>query len=199
MIIINNELIDVPKKKRVFQLFLKYIVCPLQSSMVIIDQGRAHQRVLYERFLSSITSKKSLSQQLLFPLEIKLNAKQINEYQEVKDIIESLGFKIKQKKESIFLIEGCPENFPQSKIEELIESILSNDYNEKIKENFSQADKIAKILAKKLSIKTGKTLESEELHSLLDDFFGCKETRVSPFNKPIFITLEKSQIDHKLN
>ena len=195
----NNELIDVPKKKRVFQLFLKYIVCPLQSSMVIIDQGRAHQRVLYERFLSSITSKKSLSQQLLFPLEIKLNSKQINEYQEVKDIIDSLGFKIKQKKESIFLIEGCPENFPHSKIEELIESILSSDYNEKIKENFSQADKIAKILAKKLSIKTGKNLESEELHSLLDDFFGCKETRVSPFNKPIFITLEKSEIDHKLN
>ena len=194
-----NELIDVPKNKRVFQLFLKYIVCPLQSSMVIIDQGRAHQRVLYERFLSSITSKKSLSQQLLFPLEIKLNAKQINEYKEVKDIIESLGFKIKQKKESIFLIEGCPENLPQSKIEELIESILSSDYNEKVKENLSQADKIAKILAKKLSIKTGKTLESEELHSLLDDFFGCKETRVSPFNKPIFITLEKSQIDHKLN
>ena len=195
----NDELIDVPKNKRVFQLFLKYIVCPLQSSMVIIDQSRAHQRVLYERFLSSITSKKSLSQQLLFPLEIKLNAKQINEYLEVKDIIECLGFKIQQKKEYILIIEGSPENFPQSKIEELIESILSSDYNEKLKDNFSQADKIAKILAKKLSIKTGKRLESEELYSLLDDFFGCKETRVSPFHKPIFITLEKSQIDQKLN
>ena len=195
----NDELIDVPKNKRVFQLFLKYIVCPLQSSMVIIDQSRAHQRVLYERFLSSITSKKSLSQQLLFPLEIKLNAKQINEYLEVKDIIECLGFKIQQKKVYILIIEGCPENFPQSKIEELIESILSSDYNEKLKDNFSQADKIAKILAKKLSIKTGKRLEPEELYSLLDDFFGCKETRVSPFHKPIFITLEKSQIDQKLN
>ena len=195
----NDKLIDVPKNKRVFQLFLKYIVCPLQSSMVIIDQSRAHQRVLYERFLSSITSKKSLSQQLLFPLEIKLNAKQINEYLEVKDIIECLGFKIQQKKEYILFIEGSPENFPQSKIEELIESILSSDYNEKLKDNFSQADKIAKILAKKLSIKTGKRLEPEELYSLLDDFFGCKETRVSPFHKPIFITLEKSQIDQKLN
>ena len=197
--IINHELIDVPKKKRVFQLFLKYIVCPLQSSMVIIDQSRAHQRVLYERFLSSITSKKSLSQQLLFPIEIKLNAIQINEYKEVKDIIESLGFKIRQKEEHILKIEGCPENFPQSKTEELIESILSTDYNEKLRDNFSQADKIAKILAKKLSIKTGKILEPEELSSLLDDFFGCKETRISPFNKPIFINLEKTHIDQKLN
>ena len=195
----NDELIDVPKNKRVFQLFLKYIVCPLQSSMVIIDQSRAHQRVLYERFLSSITSKKSLSQQLLFPIEIKLNAIQINEYKEVKDIIESLGFKIRQKEEYILKIEGYPENFPQSKTEELIESILSTDYNEKLSDNFSQADKIAKILAKKLSIKTGKILESEELSSLLDDFFGCKETRVSPFNKPIFINLEKTHIDQKLN
>ena len=84
--------------------------------MVIIDQSRAHQRVLYERFLSSITSKKSLSQQLLFPIEIKLNAIQINEYKEARDIIESLGFKIRQKEERILKIEGCPENFPQSKI-----------------------------------------------------------------------------------
>ena len=126
--------------------------------MVIIDQSRAHQRVLYERFLSSITSKKSLSQQLLFPIEIKLNAIQINEYKEARDIIESLGFKIRQKEERILKIEGCPENFPQSKTEELIESILSTDYNEKLKDNFSQADKIAKILAKKLSIKTEKPL-----------------------------------------
>ena len=71
--------------------------------------------------------------------------------------------------------------------------------NEKLRDNFSQADKIAKILAKKLSIKTGKILEPEELSSLLDDFFGCKETRISPFNKPIFINLEKTHIDQKLN
>ena len=55
---------------------------------------------------------------------------------EVKDIIESLGFKIRQKKEHILKIEGCPENFPQSKTEELIESILSTDYNEKNKRKF---------------------------------------------------------------
>ena len=66
-------------------------------------------------------------------------------------------------------------------------------------EDESQADKIAKLLSKQLSIKKGKHLESEELQSLLDDFFGCKETTISPFNKPIFITLEKSELDQKLN
>ena len=167
--------------------------------MIIIDQCRAHQRVLYERFLSSMTSKKSVTQKLLYPLEIKLNPEQKNEYSEIKDVIKSLGFEIKQKKQSVLLILSCPQYFPQSKIEELIDYILSSDYKKITEDYFSQADKIAKLLSKQLSIKKGKHLESEELQSLLDDFFGCKETTISPFNKPIFITLEKSELDQKLN
>ena len=195
----SEELFDVTKNNRVFQLFSKYIVCPLKTSMIIIDQCRAHQRVLYERFLSSMTSKKSVTQKLLYPLEIKLNPEQKNEYSEIKDVIKSLGFEIKQKKQSVLLILSCPQYFPQSKIEELIDYILSSDYKKITEDYFSQADKIAKLLSKQLSIKKGKHLESEELQSLLDDFFGCKETTISPFNKPIFITLEKSELDQKLN
>ena len=54
-------------------------------------------------------------------------------------------------------------------------------------------------MAKNLAIKTGEPLQVEEQQVLLDDFFGCKETSVSPFNKPIFITLEKREIEQKLN
>ena len=99
----------------------------------------------------------------------------------------------------IFIEPQFSQYFPQSKIEELIDYILSSDYKKITEDYFSQADKIAKLLSKQLSIKNGKHLESEELQSLLDDFFGCKETRISPFNKPIFITLEKSELDQKLN
>jgi hypothetical protein len=42
-------------------------------------------------------------------------------------------------------------------------------------------------------------LDSKEQQALLDDFFGCKETAVSPFNRQIFITLEKTEIEQKLN
>ena len=65
---LSSSLVEVPQSTRVFQLFSKYIVCPLKTSMLLIDQSRAHQRILYERFLSAITTKKGMSQQLLFPI-----------------------------------------------------------------------------------------------------------------------------------
>ena len=195
----KEALMQVPQSTRVFQLFLKYIVCPLQTHMLLIDQARAHQRVLYERFLSSITDKKGLSQQLLFPIAIELNPQQVEVYHKNKDILESLGFQIKLKKDKILEILGNPEHCPASKIEELIETLLLDAGEERSVEHLSQADQIAKTLAKSLAIKSGEPLESEEQQSLLDDFFGCKETSISPFNKPIFITLEKTEIEQKLN
>ena len=54
-------------------------------------------------------------------------------------------------------------------------------------------------MAKCLSIKSGEHLEAKEQQALLDDFFGCKETTISPFNRQIFITLEKTEIEKKLN
>ena len=195
----GEDLMDVPQHTRVFQLFLKYIVCPLQTSILLIDQGRAHQRVLYERFLGSITAKKSFSQQLLFPLDLKLNAQQIEEYKQSSDTLAALGFKAELKNNLTLQILGCPEHCPETKIEDVIETLLSGKNTDRSLEHFSQADQIAKSLAKTLSIKTGQFLAPEEQQVLLNDFFGCKETNVSPFNKPIFITLEKSEIERKLN
>ena len=56
--------------KRTYQIHKKYIVSPIKSGMVIINQKRAHERVLYEEFLTSMTVKQASSQQLLFPLQL---------------------------------------------------------------------------------------------------------------------------------
>jgi len=194
----ESSLLDVPQRTRVFQLFLKYIVCPLQSSMILIDQNRAHQRVLYERFLTAITAKKGVSQQLLFPLEMKLNAMQLEEFKLSGEVLESLGFELALKPGGILEVLGGPEHCPQSKIEAVLETLFSGSEDRSIA-HFSQADQIAKSMAKSLAIKSGDLLAIEEQQTLLDDFFGCKETSVSPFNKPIFITLDKREIEQKLN
>ena len=198
--ILNTKLsIESPKENRVYQLFSKYIVCPLQTSMIIIDQNRAHQRILYEDFLSSMTTKKNSSQQLLFPLKMKLNAKQALELDNVKEIIDSIGFKFELKKNYFLEIYGSPQQCPESKIKETLESLLSGENIDHSIKHFSQADHMSKKLAKKLAIRSGDYLEKEELQVLLNKFFDCKETQVSPFNKPIFISLEKTEIEQKLN
>ena len=174
-------------------------MCPLQTSILLIDQSRAHQRILYERFLASITTKTSLSQQLLFPLEVELNGQQIEEFNQNKEILLALGFQMELKNKKKLVVLGSPEHCPHSKIESIIEKLLSGENSSQSVEYLSQADQIAKSLAKMLSIKSGDLLTQIEQQVLLDDFFGCKETSVSPFNRSIFISLEKSEIEKKLN
>lgn len=195
----SKQLIEAPQITRVFQLFSKYIVCPLKTSMLLIDQHRAHQRILYERFLSAITSKKGVSQQLLFPIFIELNPQQLEQFKGTQDILDSLGFQIKLIDQKELKILGTPELCPSNKIEDVIESILSESDQISDDQHFSYADQVAKSLAKSLSIKTGDPLLMVEQQVLLDDFFGCKETTISPFNKKIFITLEKGEIEQKLS
>ena len=195
----QEPLIEVSETTRVFQLFSKYIVCPLRTHMLVIDQSRAHQRVLYERFLNDITNKRGLSQQLLFPLEIELNPQQLEQYGHVEGALEMLGFQIVLAGQNILNIKGAPEFCPTSKIEAVVESLLSDHDEESSLAHFSHADQVAKTMAKTLAIKYGEILEPREQQALLDDFFGCKETTVSPFNRQIFITLEKTEIEQKLN
>ncbi|MDA7820552.1 DNA mismatch repair endonuclease MutL [Flavobacteriaceae bacterium] len=194
----THSLVEVPQATRVFQLFSKYIVCPLRTSMLLIDQSRAHQRILYERFLSAITTKKGISQQLLFPLTIELNPQQEEQFKRSYEILEALGFEIKHIEKSIEVM-GAPEHCPPSKIESVIETLLLENDKESENQHFSYADQVAKSMAQSLAIRPGETLKLEEQHRLLDDFFGCKETTVSPFNKQIFITLEKGEIEQKLS
>ncbi len=194
----THSLVEVPQATRVFQLFSKYIVCPLRTSMLLIDQSRAHQRILYERFLIAITTKKGISQQLLFPLTIELNPQQEEQFKSSYEILEALGFEIKHIEKSIEVM-GAPEHCPPSKIESVIETLLLENDKESENQHFSYADQVAKSMAQSLAIRPGETLKLEEQQRLLDDFFGCKETTVSPFNKQIFITLEKGEIEQKLS
>ncbi|MEK9614119.1 MAG: DNA mismatch repair endonuclease MutL, partial [Flavobacteriaceae bacterium] len=194
-----EPLLDVPRTTRVFQLFSKYIVCPLQTSMLLIDQNRAHQRVLYERFLTEITTKKGVSQQLLFPKEIELNPHQKLQYDQAEDILDSLGFQLSLDDNGILTVKGAPEHCSVNRIENIIDTLLSQNEEGQDHQQFSYADGVAKSLAKSLSIRAGEILQAEEQQSLLDDFFGCKETVVSPFNQQIFITLEKDEIEQKLS
>jgi DNA mismatch repair protein MutL len=109
-----------------------------------------------------------------------------------------LGFQLVLK-ENKLLIKGAPDHCPTAKIEGVIESLLSEQQEESSLEHFSHADQVAKTMARSLAIKSGELLDPKEQQALLDDFFGCKETTVSPFNRQIFITLEKTEIEQKLN
>lgn len=188
----------IEQKPKVFQLLRKFIVTTTRSGLLIIDQHRAHHRVLYEKFLTSITKRNMLSQQLIFPKEIDLSKQQIAFFGELEANLNAMGFVVKQQDNKLH-ITGIPAICDDKQLEKLFEDIFSTHDSDEQVESFSQGDYMAKILSKSLSIKGNTTLSIEEQQGLIDDFFACKDTLTCPFNRQIFFTLEKEELEKKLN
>ena len=186
----NNEEVDSPK---IFQVFNKYIITSTGSSVIIVDQSLAHQRILYEQFLKSSVDNSSKSQKLIFPIEIELTKNQEIVLAEIKDIIDSIGFKFTVNKR-VIIIDAIPPIISDNPIEEIFEDLL-NDKSYNLKESFSLSDLIAKKMSKLLSIKNDNPLKLKEQQTIINQLFSCKEPKLSPFNKQIFVTLDKKDLD----
>jgi DNA mismatch repair protein MutL len=183
--------------QNVYQIHKKYIVSPIKSGMVIVDQQRAHQRVLYEQFLMNMTVHQASSQQLLFPLNLYFSSSEMELIAELKLSLVNTGFVFEENNDDHVVISGIPVNVTESEVSMVLEQLLS-DLQEGIPENsFSQNDTIAKSMAKSLAVKTGTSLTIKEQENLVNGLFACKDPNVSPFQKPTFITMRVEDLDKK--
>lgn len=188
---------SIETTKTTFQLQQKYIVSTLKSGMLIIDQNKAHQRVLYENFLKHITIKEATSQQLLFPLQLHFTPNETNIVKDLKSDLEHTGFVFSSLSEEEITITGVPVGVPESEVSIILEQLISDVENDVPDANFSATDLLAKSMAKSLAIKNGQSLNSTEQEHLVNSLFACKEPNVSPTNRPTFITLSVDDIEKK--
>lgn len=191
----QSDTIDNSTSK-IFQIFNKYIVSTSTSSLIIINQNLAHQRILYEDFLKSIFESSSKSQKLLIPFEITLSISQLILFKKIITEFSSLGFEY-ELLDSLLTITSVPLQLENNSIEEIIDEILNDDNDFDESKNLSYSDFFAKKLSKSSSIKSGKRLNLYEQEFLVNQLFSCKEPNLSPDNKQIFITLNKNDIENR--
>lgn len=185
------------ESKRTHQIQRKYIVNPIKSGMIVIDQQRAHQRILYELFLTNITVEHAASQQLLFPLHLYFSKNEIHLIEELKESLTNTGFQFEANHEDHIVITGLPIHVTEAQVNTIFEELL-NDLQHGIPGNsFSQNDTIAKSMAKSLAVKSGTFLTEREQENIVDGLFACKDPNVSPFQKPTFITISVEDLDKK--
>jgi len=180
-----------------FQLQKKYIVSTLKSGILVIDQNRAHTRILYEELLKNITIAAAVSQQLLFPLQLQFNTHEIEMLKEIKESLEQTGFIFSNIEDETVEITGIPTLISESEVGILLEQLLSDFENEVPDNGFSQTDLLAKSLAKGMAVKSGTLLNSTEQQHIVNRLFACNEPDVSPFNKSVFVTLTVDELDKK--
>jgi DNA mismatch repair protein MutL len=187
------------KLQKTFQLHHKYIINTIKSGMIVINQNRAHQRILYEEFLRQITVEEAVSQQLLFPLQLKFSKTDLTILKELKQGLEQTGFVFSNFTSDQVELTGIPVGVDEGQLTKTLEDLISAIEHEVPDSNFSQSDLMAKSLAKSLAIRSGKKLEIQEQEHLVNALFSCKEPTISPSNKTIFITLKVDDLDKKFN
>jgi DNA mismatch repair protein MutL len=183
----------------VFQLKNKYLVNKIKSGLVIINQNRAHQRILYENFLKYITVQGNDSQKLIYPVDVQLSIKEIAIIENFKTQLNNSGFLFDTVNNDTLSFSSLPSSIEKDDLESVIRSLLDNITNEIPDDNFSQTDMISKSLAKSMAIKNGQNLNTNEMDFIVNGLFACKEPNISPFNKRTYITLTKEDLDNKFN
>jgi DNA mismatch repair protein MutL len=198
---ISARLFEEPNEEtsssKPYQLQRKYIVSPIKSGIVIIDQHRAHQRILYEQLLTNMTVKQAQSQPLLFPLQLAFSVHELHLLQDLLPSLQAIGFAFGEGKQDELVVDALPPQLKPSEVEAVLESIL-HDLSDGIpSSSFSTNDSIAKSIAKSMAVKTGSYLTEQEQEHLVNSLFACKDAAVSPFQKPTFTTISLDDIDKK--
>jgi len=158
---------------KIFQLKNKYIVTPVKSGIMLINITRAHERILFEQLINSVTNNDIITQQNIFSTEIKLTPEDA-EYLEIAiETLNKIGFDITFKENDIVEITGIPSHLNNTSPKELIEAILVQIKDDSSILEQSLVDGFCEILAKKTSLNFAKPLAVEEMQFVIDSLFSC--------------------------
>ncbi len=192
-----NELETVNKDP--FQLHNTYIIYPVKSGMMIIDQQAAHERILYEQYLENLQNGEYSSQKELFPRTIELDAAKASILKNIADRIAGLGFDLEDFGHNTFIIHGTPSGLDNSiSIDNIIEQLISN-YVNNLEFELGIEDNLARSMAISSGIKKGRRLEKQEMSAIIDMLFACKVPEKSPSGKKCFFIQEIDEIVKRFN
>ncbi len=193
------ETFESRQEVKLMQLHGRYILSQLKNGFLLIDQQRAHERILIERYSEAVHKQQQGSQQLLFPEELELSASDYQLVQEIAGELKLLGFSWENFGSHSLMIQGIPEGVEEKQPVVLLEKTL-----ELFKENRDKVQNrplIALIysLAKSASIKRGKLLSQLEMSTLIDELFACEMPYSLPNKKPIIITYSLEELNKQFN
>jgi len=179
-----------------FQVHDSYIISPIKSGWIVIDQTAAHERILYERHLASLKTQKVPSQKSLFPETIQVSPKNAGVLETLLEPLRYVGFHIEKFGTNTFVINALPVDGLKISAEHFIEQFIerysaNREFELEIKENISRS------MAAQMAIKKGTTLSSSEMQELIDQLFACEIPYTGPSGKKSFITFDLEEVEKR--
>lgn len=175
----------------------KYIITSLKSGLALIDQHRAHVRILFDQYVANIRQRQGASQQVLFPEIVEFTAGEAAVLPALLEDMQFIGFDLTNLGNNSYAINGLPagvENLdPVSLIRNMVDRAIETgcEVHEEI------CDSLALSLAKAAAIRPGKILSGEEMDNLLASLFSCQESNLTPDGKTIISKLTDEELEKR--
>ncbi len=183
--------------RKFFHIKGKYIACPVISGLMIIDQKRAHERILFEKYLDSLINSRSVSQVDLFPVTVEINPADLLLIKEIEEELSILGFSFKYPDNKNVTITGRPSGTENSDAGTMLEILLEDYKNTQSDPSTGAKEKVAAAMACASALPYGKTLSQEEMETLFDTLFACRTPNYSPKGKPVITILTIEEINKR--
>jgi DNA mismatch repair protein MutL len=186
---------NTPAITKLFQVQNRFIVANVKSGLLIVDQQKAYERIIFEKISFNAEGQAITRQRILFPKSIQLSAVDTQILSEITEDLDSLGFEVSDMGNGTFVINTVPSNMPQGEIEDFIDGLLEDFKKNRNDSTDDQRIKLARIIAGNIAVKTGQTLKPEEMQQLIDELFGCQVPEIAPDGSKILKIIQVSEID----
>ncbi|MBK7100274.1 MAG: DNA mismatch repair endonuclease MutL [Flavobacteriales bacterium] len=191
----ENE--GMPGERPVFQLHGTYILAQLRSGFMVVDQQRAHERILYERNLKLLEKGAGLSQTELFPRHVELSTTDLALMEDVLPELRSLGFDLELFGGRTVQVNGMPAEAAEEDPTRLLEELLEQLKNERGTLRNERHHVLARSMARSTAIRPGRVLTTTEMHDLIDRLFACEMPFHTPAGKPTLITYGLDELNER--
>ena len=204
--IVEIEVESVPEQQSIeveetrsenFQLKNRYIITSIKSGMLMIDQHRAHIRILYNEFLREIEHRKGFSQQVLFPETLELNTNDLPYFQNLQENFKHLGFVFERTDDFHFDVKGVPSQLGNESAVALLKDIIHKTQETEQESVSAIHELIAATLAESTAIKSGQKLTNAEMNDLIERLFSCPDHNYTPDGKPVMTIWTQEEIQAK--
>ncbi len=189
------ELLSVASDKKIFQIHNRYIYSQIKSGYILIDQQKAHERILYEKFSYSLQNHSVASQQELFPIQLEFSSSNFALLKEIWEEIQLLGFDIAEFGKNTISINGVPSGMKNTDYQKSFEQILEQVKNNQDKLNLDIQESLVRAMSYNMSIKKGKQLSDIEINSLVDELFACSQPEYAPNGKKTYLTVSLDELE----